>query len=81
MMEERLRGAVEEANKEKALKEVAKAMAKEKGTAVEKAEERTKAAEKAQALAEQKMAEIVAKFEEMELQLAGAESLNLVKDK
>ena len=67
MMENQLRGAVKEADKEKALKEVAEATAKERGTAVENAEEWARTAERAQALAEQK--------------IVGAESLNSVKDK
>ena len=47
MIEDRLKGAAEEANKEKALKEVAEATTKEKGTAVENAEERARAVERA----------------------------------
>ena len=67
MIEDRLKGAAEEANKEKALKEVAEATTKEKGTAVENAEERARAVERAQALAQQKMAEIATMLEEIEL--------------
>ena len=52
---------------EKALKEVAKATTKEKGTVVENAEERARAVEKARALAQQKMAEIATMLEEIEL--------------
>lgn len=51
MMEDRLRGAAEEVDKEKALKEVAEATVKEKGTVAENAEERARTAERAQALA------------------------------
>ena len=52
---------------EKALKEVAEATTKEKGTAVENVEERARAVEKARALAQQKMAEIATMLEEIEL--------------
>lgn len=51
MMKDQLRGAAEEADKEKALKEVAEATTKEKGTIAEKAEERATTADRAQALA------------------------------
>jgi len=52
MIEDRLKGAAEEANKEKALKEVVEATMKEKGTAVENAEEQARAVERTQALAQ-----------------------------
>ena len=52
MMEDRLRGAVEEVDKEKALKEVAEATTKERGMATENAKECARTAERAQALAE-----------------------------
>lgn len=45
MMEDQLRGAAKEVDKEKVLKEVA--TAKEKGTTAENVEERTRAAERA----------------------------------
>ena len=67
MIEDRLKGAVEEANMEKALKEVAKATTKEKGTVVENVEERARAVEKARALAQQNMAEIATMLGEIEL--------------
>ena len=47
-----MKEAAEEADREKALKEVAEVTAKDKGKAVKDAEERAKAAEKARALAE-----------------------------
>ena len=53
MMEGRLRDAIEQANKERALKKVVEAMVKDKDKAVENAEERIRAAERARALAEQ----------------------------
>ena len=51
IIEDRLKEVTEEANWEKALKEVAEVTAKDKGKAAADAEERAKAAEKAQALA------------------------------
>ena len=47
MMEDRLKSATEEADKEMALKEVVEAMAREKGTTTKNAEERTRIAERA----------------------------------
>ena len=80
-MEDQLKSAMEEADKEKTLKEVAEVMARENSTVVENTEERARATKRAQALAEQKVANVVAKLEEAELKLAGAESLNSAKDK
>lgn len=51
MMEDQLRVAAEEADEEKALKEVVEDTMKEKGTVVENTEERARTAERAQALA------------------------------
>ena len=51
IIEDRLKEATEEADREKALKEVVEVTAKDKGKAAEDAEERAKAAEKARALA------------------------------
>ena len=53
MMEGRLRDAIEQANKERALKKVVEAMVKDKDKAMENAEERIRVAERARALAEQ----------------------------
>ena len=66
-MEDWLRGVANEADKEKALKYVAKATVKEKDTAAENAEERARTAEKAQALAKQKRTKIAAKLKEIKL--------------
>lgn len=55
MMEDQLKNTAEEADKERVLKEVAKAKTKEKNTTVENAEERTRAVERARVLAEQKV--------------------------
>ena len=48
--------SVKDADREKALKDIANAMAKEKGKAAEAAEKKAQAAEKAQQLAEGKLA-------------------------
>ena len=72
-MDERLKEAAEDADREKALKDVVVAIAKDKGNA-------TKAVEKkARALVEKRLAEMDMKLGGMELKLAEAESLNLVK--
>jgi len=47
MMEDRLKSATEEGDKEKALKEVSEATVREKSTATENIEERARVAEKA----------------------------------
>ena len=52
IIEDRLKDAAEEANKERSLKEVVEAMVRDKGKAMEDAEERTWVAERAWALAE-----------------------------
>ena len=52
IIEDRLKDAAEEANKERSLKEVVEAMVRDKGKAMEDAEERTRVAERAWALAE-----------------------------
>lgn len=81
MMEDRLKNTAEEADKERVLKEVAKAKTKEKNTTVENAEERTRAVERARVLAEQKVVKMAAKLEEVELRLDEAKSMNSAKDK
>ena len=69
------------ADKEKALKEVVKATTREKNVAIENAEERARAAEGGRILVEQKVAEMAAKLEEVELRLARAKSINSARDK
>lgn len=81
MLEDGLKSAAEEVDKEMALKEVEKATIRQKGTAVAKAEEKTKIFERAQAVVEQKMTEMANKLKEIELKLARVESLNSAKDK
>ena len=77
IIEDRLKEATKEANREKALKEAAEVTVKDKGKAAEDAKERTKAAEKARALAEQRLTEADVKLGGTELKLAQAESLSL----
>ena len=56
VLDDRLKELAEDANREKALKDIANAMAKEKGKVAEAAEKKAQAAEKAQQLAEGKLA-------------------------
>ena len=72
IMDERLKEATEDTEREKASKDVAIATAKEKGKAAEVAEKKAQTSEKAWALAEMDM-----KLGGTELKLAEAESLNL----
>ena len=81
MMEDQLKNAAEEANKEKALKEVVEATAREKTTATKNAEERARVAERALILAEQRVVEMETKLKEMELRLVEAESITSARDK
>ena len=73
----RLKELSEEAEWEKALKEVAAVTAKEKAQDVEIAEKKVAMSEKAKALAEERFSELEVKVGEKELKLAKAESLNL----
>ena len=68
---------IEDAEWEKALMDVAAAMAKEKGKAVEAAEKRAQSVEKARLVTEKKLTEVEVKLGSTELKLAEAESLNL----
>ena len=58
IMEDRLRSAAEEANKEKALKEVAKAIVKEKSTTIETIKERAREVERVHILAERRVTDL-----------------------
>ena len=80
-MKDRLKSAVKEADKEKALKEVAKDTVRERNVAVENAKEKARATEGARILVEQKVAKMATKLEEVELRLAGAKSVNSARDK
>ena len=77
ILDQRLKELIEDAEWEKALKDVAAAMAKEKGKAAEAAEKRAQSAEKARLVAEKKLTEVEVKLGSMELKLAEVESLNL----
>ena len=81
MMEDRLKDATEEADKERTLKEVAKATVKDKEKVVENVKEQIRAAERAWALTEQRVEELDVKLRGMELKLAEVESLNSVTAK
>lgn len=69
-----MKEAAEDADWEKALKDVAMATAKDKDKAIEK---RAQVSKKALILAEQRLTEMNVKFGRTELKLAKAESLNL----
>ncbi|KAL0015053.1 hypothetical protein SO802_002122 [Lithocarpus litseifolius] len=66
----------EDAEREKALKDVVEVIAKEKTKAAETIEKKAAASEKARALAEKKSMELEARLGEIELKLAEAMSLN-----
>ena len=74
---ERIKELTEDADRDKALKEVANAMTKEKSKAVEVVEKKAQSSEKAQLLAEGKLAKEEDKLGGVELKLAEAASLNL----
>ena len=79
MLEDRLKEAVEDADRERALKDVAVAMAKDKDKIFQDVERRAQEVERARALAEQSLTEIGEKLGGMELKLAKAESINLAQ--
>lgn len=79
VLDERMKELVENAKKEKALKDVAVDTAKEKAKAAEVAEKKVKATEKAQLVVEKKLAEVEEKIGGIELKLAQAESLTSPK--
>ena len=72
---------VEDADREKALKDMAEASAKEKTKAAATAEKKAAASEKAWVSAEKKSLELEAKLGETELKLAEAASLNTTQAK
>ena len=74
VLSERLKELAEDADREKALKDVANASAKEKGKATEK---KAQVSEKGRQLAEGKLAEAKDRLRGIELKLAEATSLNL----
>lgn len=81
MVEGRLKDAQEEADKEKALKQVAEASLKEKTFRLNIMEQRAMMAEKALELVEQKVTKASVKLGETKLQLAETASLLFAQDK
>ena len=76
---ERLKELAEDADREKVLKDVTNATAKEKGMATEAAEKKAQSLEKARLLAEEKLAEAEDRLGDIELKLEKAVSLNLAQ--
>ena len=66
----------DDVKREKALKDVAEVVSKERAKIVATVEKKATASEKAKALAEKRLADLEAKVGETELKLAEAESLN-----
>ena len=81
MVEDQVKYATKDAEKEKALKEVAEVIVREKGIATEAAKGKARELERAWALAEERTTELETKLGEMKLKLAKAESLILARDK
>ena len=79
MVEDRLKEAAKDANREKALKDETMATTKNKDKATEDAERKEWEVKRARALAEQSLAKMGKKLQGMELKLVEAESLNLVQ--
>ena len=77
VLSERLKELAKDDEREKALKDVANATAKEKGKATKATEKKAQSSEKARLVAERKLAEMEAKLGGIELKLVDAESLNL----
>lgn len=78
-MAERVKELAEEAEWEKALKDVTTTIAKEQGKAAKAAEEKAQSLEKAWLTTEKKLAEVEEKLGETELKLAKATSPNLAQ--
>ena len=72
----RVRELAEDAKRERALKDAAKAMSKERAKISATAEKKAAASEKAKISAEKRLADLEVKLGETELKLAKAESLN-----
>nr|XP_023904602.1 uncharacterized protein LOC112016306 [Quercus suber] len=79
VLDKRLKELVEDADREKALKDIANATAKEKSRPAEAAEKKAQSSEKAQQLAKEKVAEVEGRLEDTELKLAEVASLNLAQ--
>ena len=76
---ERLKELAEDAEREKALKDIANDNVKEKGKATEVTEKKAQSLEKARQLAKKRIAEVEGRLEGVELKLAEANSLNLAQ--
>ena len=79
ILSERLKELAEDAEREKALKDVANDNAKEKSKAIEVAEKKAQSSKKARQLAKKRRAEVESRLEGIELKLAKANSLNLAQ--
>ena len=79
VIEDQLKEAVEDADQERALKDVAIATAKDKGKAAKAIEKRAQVSKKARILGEQRLTEIDVKLGGTKLKLTKAESLNLAQ--
>lgn len=77
VLDGRLKELSEDAEREKALKEVAAATAKEKVKATKAAEKKVATSKKARVLAEKRSTEVEIKLGGIELKLVEAESLNI----
>ena len=77
VLNERLKELAEDAEREKALKDVVVATTKEKSKAIEVTEKRVQSAEKARVVAKKKLTKVEVKLGSAKLKLAKAESLNL----
>ena len=79
VLNKRLKELIKDAEWEKALKDVAATMAKEKGKTVEAAEKRVQLAKKAWLVSEKKLNEVEVKLGSTKLKLAEEKSLNLAQ--
>ena len=79
VIEDRLKDAAMDADREKALKDVIVATAKDKGKAAKATEKRAQASEKARMLAKQKLTKMDIKLGGTELKLVEVKSLNLAQ--
>lgn len=79
VIDERLKEAIKDTEREKALKDIAVATVEEKGIATETIEKRAQFVKKAQLAAENKLIEIEVKLGGTKLKLAKADSLNLAQ--
>ena len=79
VIEDRLKDAAMDADREKALKDVVVATAKDKGKATKATEKRAQASEKARMLAKQKLTKMDKKLGGTELKLVKVKSLNLAQ--